>query len=115
MTYKDVYKLPVINHVGTPFVFDSDNNVLFQFLTEDMKFRERVVKTINGDYVPEMKNLFFIQEDKILIKNTVPATELILVRGWGNLTGIGAMNLTPKEAINIQDTLLRFVVSKLNG
>ena len=36
--------------------------------------------------------------------------KLILIRGWGNLTGAGAHNLSVEEAANIQDTFADFIV-----
>lgn len=35
------------------------------------------------------------------------------IRGWGHLTGCGALNLPPEEAIEIQDDFGEWIVKKL--
>lgn len=39
--------------------------------------------------------------------------EFIIVRGWGNLTGIGGMNLPEEEAAEIQDAFGNYIVESL--
>jgi len=39
--------------------------------------------------------------------------EFIIVRGWGNLTGIGGMNLPEKAAAEIQDAFGNYIVESL--
>ena len=48
----------------------------------------------------------FIQKDN---------ENILLLRGWGHLTGGGALNLPDKEAIQIQNEFLDWVISKLKG
>lgn len=40
---------------------------------------------------------------------------LLVVRGWGYLTGSGCLNLDEKEAIKIQDEFAQHVVNCLRG
>ena len=40
---------------------------------------------------------------------------IFCVRGWGHLTGCGAMNLHPKDAERIQDEFIAFVLNRLNA
>lgn len=39
--------------------------------------------------------------------------EFIIVRGWGNLTGTGGLNLPEKEAAEIQDAFGNYIVESL--
>jgi hypothetical protein len=41
--------------------------------------------------------------------------ECILIRGWGNLTGVGSYNLDGEYAAKIQDTLAEYIVEKLKN
>ena len=38
-----------------------------------------------------------------------------IIRGWGHLTGIGAMNLLQEEACKIQDAFKDWLISRLTG
>lgn len=114
-TYKDVYKFPLHLDSYCSWAWDSDDNFVFQFETKDRDFRLKVIETLNGNYSPENKNMFYHKEGYIYIKTQVPHIPVILIRGWGNLTGTGAMNLPLEEAENIQDTFAEFIVDKLNG
>lgn len=108
--WDDVYRLPL---KGTDFtwVYDSNDNFVFQFLTEKKDLQEKVLKCINGEMKPTEKIPKFIHENGyIKIENGSP---LILIRGWGNLTGSGAMNLPFEDAKNIQDTFAEFIISRL--
>lgn len=40
---------------------------------------------------------------------------LLIVRGWGHLTGKGALNLDEETAVQIQDEFGKWVISKLSG
>jgi hypothetical protein len=51
----------------------------------------------------------------ISIKVEDELTPLILIRGWGNLTGCGAYNLDGEYAGKIQDTLEEYIIEKLSA
>jgi hypothetical protein len=108
--YKDVYKLPLEDQHG--WICDQNENFVFQFLIDDEKTKSKILNVINGK--ENFKNLDLIvrhEQGQILDKSGLP---IILIRGWGNLTGTGAMNLSDKEASNIQDTFADFIVERLN-
>lgn len=44
---------------------------------------------------------------------TIDGINVILIRGWGHLTGRGALNLSPEEAAKIQDDFGEWIVKKL--
>jgi hypothetical protein len=109
-TYKDVYQLPLENRHD--WIYDQNNNFVFQFMIDDEKTEQKILDIINGK--KNFKNLDLIfkhEQGQILDKSGLP---IILIRGWGNLTGIGAKNLSVKEASNIQDTFADFIVKRLN-
>ena len=109
-TYKDVYKFPLKESYGR--ICDQKNNFVFQFIISDEKTQVKMMNVING--TENFKNLgllFQHKEGQIIEKSGLP---ILLIRGWGNLTGAGAMNLSGEEASNIQDTFADFIVDRFN-
>lgn len=111
-TYKDVYTFPlrIVSHSN--WVYDDGHNFVFQFEIDDEEKQQFLLDVINGNQSLKNPDLFFRHEDGYIYDNK--DREVILIRGWGNLTGIGAMNLPPEEAANIQDTFAEFIVEQLN-
>ena|SRR5690554_6284011 len=107
-TYKDVYKLPVEDQYG--WVYDQKENFVFQFLIEDEEKEKLILDVINGKQKLENKELAFIHKNGVIKTNR--GEGIILIRGWGNLTG--RLNLSDEEAANIQDTFAEFIVEQLN-
>jgi len=114
-TYKDVYKLPLkfSDNDYTSRVVDQDDNFVFQFTFKNEETRAILLDVINGVKTLKTKELVFFNENGD-IKNNEDNGTIILIRGWGNLTGIGTMNLPIEVAANIQDTFAEFVVEQLN-
>ena len=108
-TYKDVYQLPLEESHG--WIYDQKRNFVFQFMIDDKKTEQKILDVINGKENLKRIDLVF-KHEKGIIKDK--DRELILIRGWGNLTGPGAMNLSVEEASNIQDTFANFIVERLN-
>lgn len=115
-TYSDVYKFPLyVNQIG--FVYDSECNFIFQyecseFNTKKTNIWEKLTEVINGTLQLQNTSLVFKHEDGYI--RDMSGRDLILIRGWGNLTGAGGMNLSEEEATNIQDTLADYIVQRLN-
>lgn len=110
-SYKDVYTLPLKEFCG--WVRDANENFVFQFLIENEINKNLFVNVINGYGTLTNPDLKFEHKDGFIL-NATTGQKIILIRGWGNLTGKGAMNLPPKEAANIQDTFAEFIVERLN-
>ena len=112
-TFRDIYKFPLVElgySIGR--VYDSGNNFVFQFNIESKSTKEKLLKCINGEINLTNPHISFRYEDGFILDND--HNKLILIRGWGNLTGIGAHNLSVEEAANIQDTFADFIVERLN-
>ena len=109
-TYKEFYQLPLEYQHG--WIYDQKGNFVFQFMIDDEKTEQKILDVINGK--ENFKNLDLVfkhEQGRIVDKSGLP---IILIRGWGNLTGTGAMNLSVEEASNIQDTFANFIVERLN-
>ena len=119
-TWKDIYKLPFRfksdweEKVGR--VVDAKGQLIFQFIEKSSFVKSMLLSNIIGidkfgfnwkfNYNPENQHVSYIKDNK--------EVNIILIRGWGNLIGIGGYNLAPEEAANIQDTLGEYIVEKLN-
>lgn len=98
-----------LDRIGS-WSYDSKDNFAFQFITPNHQRRNEIIKCINSEYKSEM--LGVITHEKGIIKSD--NDELILIRGWGYLTGTGGLNLPDIEAAKIQDDLANYIVEKLN-
>ena len=109
-TYKDVYELPLEDSYG--WVYDQKGNFVFQFMIGDEKTEQKILDVINGKENFKNLDLVFKHDRGQIVDKS--GLVVILIRGWGNLTGTGAMNLSNEEAANIQDTFANFIVERLN-
>ncbi len=110
-TYKDVYKFPLrLAKYGT-WVYDDTGHFVFQFEIDDKRIIKNLLEVINGvtTLIPDKA---FSHYQGIIANGSNEA--IICIRGWGNLTGTGGMNLPAEEAANIQDTFADFIVEQLN-
>lgn len=114
-TYKDIYQFPLRKLEYCSHVLDAKDQFVFQFEHHCMLEDEQdVLDAINGENTSPMKNELKFIHDKGMIVETTTNTDCLLIRGWGNLTGIGAHNLPAEEAANIQDTFAEYIVERLN-
>ena len=109
-TYKEVYQLPLEDQHG--WIYDQKGNFVFQFLIDNEEMEKKLLDVINGKKNLTNLDLVFKHEKGLIVDKK--GYEVILIRGWGNLTGKGALNLPEKEAANIQDTFANFIVERLN-
>lgn len=110
-TFKDVYEKPFIVDKFSR-VKDSKGNFIFQFIVDLEDKVDLIISVINEEAT--LKN---IERDVFTFDRGVVKygdLGIILIRGWGNLTGIGGMNLSTEEAENIQNTLGWHIVKMLN-
>lgn len=105
------------------WVYDANGNFVFQFKRKYdengnyekgcIELEDRIIKSLNSknqEIIPELKLMI---RDAIEIKNH--GKLLILIRGWGNLTGIGAHNFPIEKASKIQDDFAAWIIYKLTG
>ena len=83
---------------------------------EELDRLKRIVDLLNGKEQRPFKYVGYnIEHDLIGVGDTKEdaAKPLLLTRGWGYLTGQGALALPPKEAREIQVEFMKWVLSKL--
>ena len=109
------YKQPFRLNKSCDWVYDADGNFVMQFELYNDTVNNQIMAVINDEEKP--KNSLFSSDGcggiDILGIDGLPHT-CIIIRGWGNLTGTGAHNLSHEEAIDIQDNFVEWLLYKLN-
>lgn len=112
VSFRDLYEFPFKDE-SYSWVYDKNGNFIFQFEIDNKETREKCLSIINGDLEPTKENSFVHDGGVIYLEKDGDRLPIILIRGWGNLTGIGAYNLDGEYASKIQDTLAVFIVNQL--
>lgn len=110
--WDDVYKLPLhADHHGS-YAWTPDDTMALDFdFDVDMKVREEIIATINGERESSTKERWRVRND---IDFFLDGVYMFCVRGWGHLTGTGAMHLPEESAARIQDEFVNYILSKIN-
>lgn len=132
INFKDYYKFPLKWDKGFSVkVFTQDNSMAFDFMmpmflqtmypdgvliSDDDK--EKIVNCLNGEGNPPKDNLelkYNSDNTTIQVKDKEGKfRDLLVVRGWGALTGVGGHALPQEKAIPIQDAFAEFIVKTLS-
>lgn len=125
--FSKYYKFPLKMWEGTTGkVFTDDNNMAFDWLLPYGKqynsIKQRLLDRVNGyDYTPWGTKKTFYENDNghIVCKteegeNAGKEIKILLVRGWGMLTGVGGYHLPVEEASKIQDEFTAHILRCLN-
>lgn len=114
--FSEIYELPLVQDIYEQWVSnrisDSKGQFVFQFTMNDEKAQSKILDAINGVKPLENKELSFIHSEGYIIDNK--ERKIILIRGWGNLTGVGGHKLSIEDAAEVQDTFAEFIVNQLN-
>jgi hypothetical protein len=117
-SWKDMYSLPLHKTDYISWVYDKRSNFVFQFepkfVNGDyakgyLEFENNVLNKLNGGS-HKFESEFTSKHGEIFYKHN----HIITIRGWGNLTGIGAHNLPAETAALIQDTFCDWIIETLN-
>lgn len=125
MDFKDVYKLPLSKEEGYDKVFHSNGHMAFDFLrrykegSEDVRSlsedsKMKIVNILNGDDTQKIKHPLKHEDGYIWLSIDGEWYKIMLIRGWGYLTGCGALHLPPEEAAKIQDDFADWIVETLS-
>jgi len=110
--WQEVFKPPFVQWEGISYVFDSQDTFVFQFITTNEDYQKICLEIINGT---SSKRIQTPLEYKSGYIQDLEGRKLILLRGWGHLTGVGGLNLPDEEARSIQDGFAKYLLEKLNG
>lgn len=130
MKWNEFYKFPLMiddycgNVIAQPgesgyrFAFDwIKNDYISEYPIRGQRGEQLVsdiVAYLNGEseYRPDYTWTVDEKDPIVICINGQPC---ICIRGWGELTGIGAYHLTVEEAEKIQDDFRDFIINKLNN
>lgn len=112
ITFRDIYSFPFKGSRHS-WVYDSESNFIFQFQFDNDDTENKILKILNGEITEYKRQFLKHEQGMIYVLDEGQWKELILIRGWGNLTGVGGYNLPPEKAVKIQDTLAEFIIEKL--
>ncbi len=112
MNFLDVYRPPF--RADGPMIYSS--NGVLALMAENIAYypeqmMKRTVEILNGE--SESMGCPDVGCDNGEIY--VNGDPFLMVRGWGHLTGVGALNLPVEEAAVIQDEFAVWVVEKIRG
>jgi hypothetical protein len=108
MQFTDIYFRPFRGDPGgySSYIWCNKNTMCFSILQPRLK--NRIIALLNGDEATPFLRVE-VNDDYIVI-NGSPA---LLVRGWGRLTGCGALKLEASKAKTIQKDFLEWTVQQL--
>lgn len=122
-TFKDAWTLPFKKDPEglCSYIWDSKGVMCFNFGVYDLELYDRVVKLLNGEEAKPFKNAYNINGLVIEVSNDFEhkvcgdIVPLLYVRGWGFLTGYGALDLDSETATRLQDELIEYSIKRLKG
>lgn len=125
-TFKDFYKFPLHVSDVLPFkTFCADSRAMAYDVTNwklEPNVYQELIDIINGvrkvnDSEFWGKPAFYISEGCKIYNAEEPSHPLIIVRGWGRLTGHGVKGEKLPEGVakQIQDDFTHYIVKKLNN
>jgi hypothetical protein len=124
MNHKEAYKAPFkLDDFDEETVWTVDNDMAFQFIEDvlSLTIKLAIVSYLNEDYTD--KSLFanyklsYDNNAQHIIATSLDNTSektIINIRGWGNLIGIGGLNLHPSKAAKIQDDFANWIIERLS-
>lgn len=128
ISWQDVWEMPLhLDKYSDSYAYSKNDTMALTFEADtvyQIKNARRIVRIINGEEKPRPGETWvvngavdFYTQDKNYEapEGACGFAYVFCVRGWGHLTGTGAMNLPIKEAERIQDEFVKYILGKLNG
>lgn len=111
--FEKAFKLPFHYDKFGSHIWDANNDVVLQFTDYDIKkeLAEQIILAINNGKKYSSSVFTYNKEEGLIYQSILP---IIMIRGWGHLTGTGGLNLSDEEAVAIQDSLAEYLVKQLN-
>ena len=113
--FSEVFKGPFTADEQCCYIWCNDGTqVCFDVMDErDAALGKRIADCLND--APDKKTFYDIGVSKDGQYICDGHSPILCVRGWGHLTGTGGLNLTGKQAREIQDEFVRWAAEQLGG
>ena len=110
LTFKDVYASPFRIADINIYAYSSNGIKTFTaFGDKAQTHMNHIVGLLNGETSEKYdKSDVSVDKDKLYVKGC-----MIMVRGWGALTGSGGYGFNPTDAAKIQDNFIQWVVDTI--
>jgi len=111
MKWNEVFVQPF--RVNGIIIWDSQNKICLNSYMNKSSTK-KIINKLNGiAFKDNTIGSYTLSENKqIILYNH---QEILLIRGWGRLTGRGGLNLPEEEAIKIQDDFAEWIIETLNN
>ena len=106
--WEKVYQLPIHADKYGSYAWSKNGTMALTFDNVSNEDRFKIIDSINGTEKHTIKGITvkgcdFYQDNE----------QIFCVRGWGNLTGTGALNLSSEDAVKIQDGFINHILKSL--
>ncbi len=110
MNFDEIYKPPFHDFFGIG-VATKDGVRCFDWVVRmPHESKLAIIDLLNSNGEKPVKKEVKYNKDGYV---SIDGINIMVLRGWGHLTGRGALNLSPEEAIEIQDDFGEWIVKKL--
>lgn len=103
------YYQPPFHYDGYSYVWSFNDTMTLMFVNTPKEEVAKILRAINGEKEHKIEGLTHEGVDFFL-----NGIYIFCVRGWGFLTGRGAMNLPIEKAEKIQDSFVEYVYKTLS-
>lgn len=115
--FRMYFKLPFVLDDWCSYVFDATGHQMVLQFSPDFdgngfdEDKQEIVNVINGKEKTIKLNHFTAKGEDIFADGKY----FMCARGWGYLTGQGSLSLSNERAIEIQDSLINYILERLNA
>ena len=112
MDFKEIYKLPFRVIIDGMCAMSANGVKTFTaFDPASQKELKRIIDILNGDSTFKYdRNSIKAEKDVIYINKE----SIVLVRGWGHLTGSGGLGMKPNDAAKLQDEFIEWIINTIS-
>lgn len=111
--WKNVYQLPLrVDEYCPHYAYSANGTMALTFQTDDREFIKKFIDTLNGERESQAKSGTWRNEGVDIIAGD---RLVCFVRGWGHLTGCGALALPLEVAALIQDGFIEYIMERISG
>lgn len=113
--WKDIWKFPLKKYDDIDYVYSSNGVLALSFFRDEWTLDDTIINKIVGIINGDIESDFLPEWQAKGCDISYQGKYAFCVRGWGHLTGCGALHLPEDTAVKIQDGFISYILSRLNG
>ena len=113
--WKDIWKLPLSKLDDIDYVNSSNGVLALSFFRDEWTLDDTIINKIVGIINGDIESDFLPEWQANGCDISYQGKYAFCVRGWGHLTGCGALHLPEDTAEKVQDGFISYILSRLNG